>query len=121
MKSIFTVGLLLLGIVWTFGLAALTVFNYFVALFNDYRVLITINEYGEYIYETPMLLLALPVMLFSTGFCMRLVIRMAFITKPRMKNVSDYEVQPSTDRSRFRWVTQVADNPVLEETPQVKS
>ena len=120
MKSIITVALLLLGLLSTFGFAALTVFNYFVALFNDYHVLTTINESGEYVYETPLIIILCPVMLFSTVFCMRLVTRIACVANPRLKKRFDMNVRPAVDKAGFEWVTKATDYPILEETSQGK-
>lgn len=121
MKSVAIIALLLLGLLSTFGLAALTVFNYFVALFNDYQVLTTINEYGEYIYETPLILLLCPIMLFSTVFCMRLVIRIACVTNPHLKKRFDYNVRSDADKAGLIRLKKTTDNPILEETSQDNS
>jgi len=121
MKSVTILILVLIGLLSTFGLAALTVFNYFVALFNDYQVLTTINEFGEHVYETPLIILLCPIMLFSTVFCVRLVIRIACVTNPSLKKRLDYNVRPRTDEAGFERLNKATDNPILEETPQVNT
>jgi len=81
MKAVAKLTVVLIGLLWTFGLATLMVAYYFAALFNDYQVLLTINEYGEYVFETPLLILGWPIMLFSTIFCMRSVTRIARVIR----------------------------------------
>jgi len=95
--------------------------HYFCALFNDYQVLITINEYGEYVYETPLIILAWPIMLFSTVFCMRLVARIARVIDLPLKNRSSYNVRLGTEEAGFKWLKKATDNPILEETSRGNS
>ena len=108
MRSIITLTLVLIGLLWTFGLASITVFHYFSALFNDYQVLITINEYGEYVYETPLIMLAWPIMLFSTVFCLRLVARRARVIDLPMRNRSSYNVRLGNEEKGFAWAKESA-------------
>ncbi len=89
MKSYTILTIVIIGLLWTFGLATLMVVYYFCALFSDYQFLITINEYGEYIYETPLVVLAWPVMLFSIVFCIRLVVRVAANVNLPLRKCSD--------------------------------
>ncbi len=103
MRSIIKLTLVLIGLLWTFGLATLMVVHYFSALFNDYQVLLTINEYGEYVYETPLIILAWPIMLFSTVFCLRLVTRIARAVDLPLRNRSRYKVRIGTEESRLEW------------------
>ena len=103
MRSVIMLTLVLIGLLWTFGLATLMVVHYFSALFNDYQVLLTINEYGEYIYETPLIILAWTIMLFSTVFCLRLVARIARIIDLPLRNRSSYNVRLGTEEEGFEW------------------
>lgn len=103
MRSIIMLTLVLIGLLWTFGLATITVFHYFSALFNEYQILITINEYGEYVYETPLLMLAWPIMLFSTVFCLRLVARKARAIDLPLVNQSSYNAESVTEKKGFEW------------------
>jgi len=121
MKSVTILALVLIGLLWTFGLATLTVFNYFAALFNDYHVLITINEYGEYVYETPLIILVWSIMLFSTFFCMRLVIRIAYVINLPLKKRFGYNVRLGTDKWRFKRSKNATDNAILKETARGNS
>ncbi len=121
MKSVTIIALLLLGLLFAFGIATLTVFNYFIALFNDYQVLTTINEFGEYVYETPLIILAWPIMLFSTFFCMRLVTRIARVTHPLLKKRFGYNVRLGIDKAGFGLLKKATDDPILEETSQGNS
>jgi hypothetical protein len=104
MRSIIMLTLVLIGLLWTFGLATLMVVHYFSALFNDYQVLLTINEYGEYVYETPLIILAWPIMLFSTIFCLRLVTRIASAIDRPLGNRSGYNVRLKTGEEGFEWL-----------------
>jgi len=108
MKSVTKLTLVLIGLLWTFGLATLLVVQYFTALFNNYQVLITINEYCEYVYETPLMILAWPVMLFSTLFCVRLVARMARIIDLPLRNRSRYNVSLKTEEAGLEWSKEAA-------------
>lgn len=103
MKSFTILTLVLIGLLWTFGLATLMVVHYFAALYNDYHVLITINEYGEYVYETPLIILAWPIMLFSTIFCLRLVARLAHVINMPLRNRSSCNVGLKTEKVGFEW------------------
>jgi hypothetical protein len=116
MKAVIKLTVALIGLLWTFGLATLMVVHYFAALFNDYQVLITINEYGEYVYETPMIILAWPIMLFSTVFCMRLVTRIARVIDLPFKNQSSYYVSSGAKEVVFECSREAKDNVILTET-----
>jgi len=115
MKAVTILTVVLIGLLWTFGLATLMVVHYFAALFNDYQVLITINEYGEYVYETPLIILAWPIMLFSTVFCMRLVTRIARVIDLPLKNRSSYNVRLGTEEVGLEWSKEATDNAILKE------
>jgi hypothetical protein len=65
--------------------------------------MITINEYGEYVYETPLVILAWPIMLFSTIFCLRLVARRARATDPSMKRRSSNDTRLTAEEKEFGW------------------
>jgi len=121
MKSVTILALALFGLLLTFGLATLTVFNYFYALFNDYHVLITINESSEYVYETPLIILVWPIMLFSTFFCMRLVTRIACVINLPLKKRFGYDVRLGTDKWRFKRLKKATDNAILKETARGNS
>jgi hypothetical protein len=103
MRLVIMLTLVLIGLLWTFGLATLMVVHYFSALFNDYQVLITINEYGEYVYETPLIILAWPIMLFSTVFCLRLVAGRARVIDLPLRNRSRDNVRLGTEEGGFEW------------------
>ena len=103
MRPIIMLTLVLIGLLWTFGLATLTVVNYFTALFNDYQVLVTINQYGEYVYETPLVILACPVMLFSTVFCLRLVAGKVRSIELPLKTHSMRDVKPGIELGELEW------------------
>ena len=103
MKAVAKLTVVLIGLLWTFGLATLMVAYYFAALFNDYQVFLTINEYGEYVYETPLLILTWPIMLFSTFFCLRLVARRARVIDLPLRNRSSYNVRLGTEEAVFKW------------------
>ena len=121
MRSIIMLTLVLIGLLWTFGLATLMVSYYFSALFNDYQVMLTINEYGEYVYETPLLILTWPIILFSTFFCLRLVARRARVIDLPLRNRSSYNVRLGTEEAGFKWLKKAMDNPILEETSRGNS
>lgn len=116
MKAVAKLTVVLIGLLWTFGLATLMVAYYFAALFNDYQVLLTINEYGEYVFETPLLILGWPIMLFSTIFCMRSVTRIARVIDLPLKNRPSYNVRLGTEEVGFDWLKEARDNAILRET-----
>ena len=121
MKAVTILTVVLIGLLWTLGLATLMVVHYFAALFNDYQVLITINEYGEYVYETPLIILAWPIMLFSTVFCMRLVTRIARVIDLPLKNRSSYNVRLGIEEVGFEWSREATDNAILQEAARGNS
>jgi hypothetical protein len=104
MRPIIMLTLVLIGLLWTFGLATLTVVNYFSALFNDYQVLITINEYGEYVYETPLIMLVWPIMLFSTVFCVRLVAGKARAIELPLRNRPRHDIKGKVELGELEWL-----------------
>jgi hypothetical protein len=64
------------GLLWALNLAWITVYLYFYALFNGtYQAGIVIDKYGEYVYETPIIIVACAVILFSLVYSVRATIR----------------------------------------------